>query len=161
MICVLTTQLGRQITLSVFLKPSVYPFFSIPLITPSRNSSSAELCVNNSLLIFHNGSFIEIESYCMYSSVSSFSYSGLFRRLIHFGMYMYIYNYDSLIIQYFSILELMYIKMGVFLAVSIHLFKYHLYWAVIYILYTLPIWGVQFSDFSIFTDMYSDYHYQF
>ena len=98
MICVLTTQLGRQITLSVFLKPSVYPFFSIPLITPSRNSSSAELCVNNSLLIFHNGSFIEIESYCMYSSVSSFSYSGLFRRLIHFGMYMYIYNYDSLII---------------------------------------------------------------
>lgn len=127
MICVLTTQLGRQITLSVFLKPSVYPFFSIPLITPSRNSSSAELCVNNSLLIFHNGSFIEIESYCMYSSVSSFSYSGLFRRLIHFGMYMYIYNYDSLIIQYFSILELMYIKTGVFLAVSIHLFKYHLY----------------------------------
>ena len=44
----------------------------------------------------------------MYSSVSSFSYSGLFCRLIHFGMYMYIYiyNYDSLIIQYFSVLEL-------------------------------------------------------
>lgn len=90
MICVLTIQLGRQITLSVFLKPSVYPFFSTPLITPSRNSSSAELCVNNSLPILHNGSFIEIESYCMYSSVSSFSYSGLFHRLIHFGMYMYI-----------------------------------------------------------------------
>lgn len=149
------------------MKPSVYPFFNTPLITPSRNSNSAELCVNNSLPILHNGCFIEIESYCMYSSVSSFSYSGLFCRLIHFGMYMYIYKYDSLIIQYFSVLELVDIwvlkKTGFCFGSlsSFILFKHHLYWAVIYIPYALPIWGVQFSDFSIFTDMYSDYHYQF
>ena len=82
-------------------------------------------------------------------------------------MYMYIYNYDSLIIQYFSVLELVDIwvlkKTGFCFGSlsSFILFKYHLYWAVIYIPYALPIWGVQFSDFSIFTDMYSDYHYQF